>query len=118
LGQPRPRPRGRPLAASPEIAGCEVFPADNPWNQRVDKLPVAGDSEQILAQIGLDVPVHADFGTVYDGAPNGIPITVVLVACDGFRSISNTRRSPTAVITRYLAGWRSRAGRGRRATGM
>ena len=64
-------------AAPPRIAGCQVFPADNPWNQRVDKLPVAADSEQILARIGLSDPVHPDFGTVYDGAPNGIPITVV-----------------------------------------
>ena len=54
-----------------------MFPADNPWNQRVDKLPVAADSAQILARIGLSDPVHPDFGTVYDGAPNGIPITVV-----------------------------------------
>ena len=34
-------------------------------------------SEQLIARIGLDAPVHPDFGTVYAGAPNGIPITVV-----------------------------------------
>jgi hypothetical protein len=72
-------------AAPPRIAGCPVFPADNPWNQRVDKLPVAADSAQILARIGISDPVHPDFGTVYDGAPNGIPITVVS---------SNVRRVP------------------------
>ncbi len=38
---------------------------------------MAPHSEQILARIGLSEPVHPDFGTVYDGAPNGIPITVV-----------------------------------------
>ena len=64
-------------AAPPRIAGCQVFPTDNPWNEPADKLPVATDSEQILARIGLNAPVHPDFGTVYDGAPNGIPITVV-----------------------------------------
>ena len=28
----------RPLPSAP---ACEVFPPDNPWNQRVDRLPVA-----------------------------------------------------------------------------
>jgi hypothetical protein len=66
------------LAAQlPGAPGCPVFPADNPWNQRVDRLPVAADSAQYIAAIGLDAPVHPDFGTVWDGAPNGIPYTVV-----------------------------------------
>jgi hypothetical protein len=62
---------------SPRIAGCPILPADNPWNERVDRLPVARDSGRLIARIGLDAPVHPDFGTVYDGAPNGIPFTVV-----------------------------------------
>lgn len=69
------------LAASgrshaPTLAGCRVLPADNPWNQRVDRLPVAADSTRILARIGLSAVVHPDFGTVYAGAPNGIPYTI------------------------------------------
>jgi hypothetical protein len=54
-----------------------MFPSDNPWNQRVDQLPVASDSARLISSIGLDQPVHADFGTVWDGAPNGIPFVVV-----------------------------------------
>jgi hypothetical protein len=70
--------RGRAAGSGgPRIAGCRVFPADNPWNQRVDRLPVAADSAQIIARIGFDAPVHPDFGTVWDGAPNGIPYAVV-----------------------------------------
>jgi len=61
----------------PGAPGCEIFPPNNPWNQRVDRLPVAADSARLIASIGLDDPVHPDFGTVYDGAPNGIPFTVV-----------------------------------------
>ncbi|MGH2895465.1 MAG: hypothetical protein ACRDPM_19675 [Solirubrobacteraceae bacterium] len=57
--------------------GCPVFPADNPWNQRVDKLPVAKNSAALIGRIGLSNPVHPDFGTVYNGAPNGIPYAVV-----------------------------------------
>ena len=56
---------------------CAVFPADNPWNQRVNALPVAKNSASLIAQIGLSNPVHPDFGTVYNGAPNGIPYAVV-----------------------------------------
>lgn len=65
-------------ATSPHIAGCPVFPADNPWNQRVDRLPVAANSSAIVDSIGADTGLHPDFGSgVYDGAPIGIPITTV-----------------------------------------
>jgi hypothetical protein len=59
------------------LAGCPVFPAGNPWKQRVDRLPVAKNSGGIIARIGLSNPVHPDFGTVYNGVPNGIPYAVV-----------------------------------------
>jgi hypothetical protein len=62
----------------PGARHCRVFPANNPWNQRVDKLPVATDSAQLIASIGLDSPVHADFGSgTWDGGPIGIPFDVV-----------------------------------------
>jgi hypothetical protein len=70
-----------PLVSAHALPGaprCPMFPADNPWNQRVDGLPVASDSARLIASIGsLDTPVHPDFGTVWDGAPNGIPYVVV-----------------------------------------
>jgi hypothetical protein len=63
---------------APVIAGCPVFPASNPWNMRVDTLPVASNSAQLVAAIGLDSPVHADFGSgLYDGSLIGIPYVVV-----------------------------------------
>ena len=68
------------LAAAHPLSGaphCPVFPANNPWNQRVDRLPVAPNSAQLIASIGLGARVHPDFGTVYNGAPNGIPFAVV-----------------------------------------
>jgi hypothetical protein len=67
------------VAASPlpSAPSCPVFPADNPWNQRVDRLPAAANSARYIAAIGLDAPVHPDFGTVWGGAPNGIPYAVV-----------------------------------------
>ena len=71
---------GSPIAA-PEIAGCPIFPATNPWNQRVDELPVAKNSATLIRAIGLDRPLHADFGSgLYDGEPIGIPYNVVPAA--------------------------------------
>jgi hypothetical protein len=62
----------------PAARYCPVFPANNPWNQRVDKLPVSADSAQLINSIGLDAPVHADFGSgTWDGGPIGIPFDVV-----------------------------------------
>ena len=68
------------VQASPHIAGCPVFPADNPWNQRVDQLPVAKHSAQMVANIGPNAPVMPDFGSAaYEGeVPIGDPITVVV----------------------------------------
>ena len=66
---------GHPLPGAP---GCRIFPADNPWNQRVDRLPVASGSAALIRSIGLDRPVHADFGSGrYQGRPIGIPYTTV-----------------------------------------
>ena len=64
-----------PLPGAP---GCPVFPASSVWNQRVDRLPVAGNSTAIVGSIGADLNVHADFGSgLWDGGPIGIPITIV-----------------------------------------
>ncbi|HUA72110.1 MAG TPA: hypothetical protein VMA96_13545 [Solirubrobacteraceae bacterium] len=64
-----------PLPGAPS---CSVFPANNPWNQRVDRLPIAKNSAAIIASIGLNDPVHPDFGSgLYDGEPIGIPFAVV-----------------------------------------
>ena len=70
----RPAP---PLAAL-AIAGCPVFPADNHFNQRVDRLPVHERSPAIMRSIGLDRTVHPDFGSGrYEGRRIGIPYKVV-----------------------------------------
>ncbi len=62
----------------PQAPTCPVFPASSPWNQRVDKLPVAPDSARIVTAIGAGDNVHADFGSgLWEGGPIGIPITVV-----------------------------------------
>ena len=63
------------------VAGCSLFPADNPWNQRVDSLPVAANSSAIIATIGAGTGLHPDFGSgSWNGGPIGIPYNVVTSA--------------------------------------
>ena len=59
------------------LRGVTLFPADNAWNVDASASPVDPRSNAILARVGLSKPLHPDFGTVYNGAPNGIPYVVV-----------------------------------------
>ena len=62
----------------PAAPRCPVFPKSNPWNRRVDKLPVAQNSAAIIASIGASTGLHADFGSgLWGGSPIGIPFDVV-----------------------------------------
>jgi hypothetical protein len=62
----------------PTAPTCPIFPANNAWNERVDTLPVAADSAQLIASIGLGTGLHPDFGSgLWDGGPIGIPFDVV-----------------------------------------
>jgi hypothetical protein len=62
---------GRPAVAA---KSCPTFPKNNQWNLPVDKLPLAKNSDAMVAKIGADRPVHPDFGSgTYGGGPIGIP---------------------------------------------
>jgi hypothetical protein len=62
----------------PTAPSCPIFPANNPWNERVDNLPVAANSAQMIASIGVDTGLHPDFGSgLYDGQRIGIPFDIV-----------------------------------------
>ena len=65
------RTQAMPLPSAPN---CEIFPATNVWNKRVDSLPVAADSAAMIDAIGRNAPVHPDFGSF---AGYGIPVNVV-----------------------------------------
>jgi hypothetical protein len=62
----------------PGAPGCPVFPKTNPWNRRVDRLPVASNSARIIRSIGAGTGLHPDFGSgTWEGGPIGIPFNVV-----------------------------------------
>jgi hypothetical protein len=66
------------LGAGAALNGARAFPADNRWNRDISAAPVDPLSDAILASIGLDTGLHADFGAgLYQGAPIGIPYVVV-----------------------------------------
>jgi hypothetical protein len=65
-----------PDASGASLGGRRPFPADNPWNTVITSAPVDPNSATLIASCGLR-NLHPDFGTTYDGAPNGIPYVVV-----------------------------------------
>ncbi len=71
-------PDGMPGPDSPPmIAGCPIFPADNPWNTDISGYPVHPNSATYIASIGAARRLHPDFGTFWEGRPIGIPFVVV-----------------------------------------
>jgi hypothetical protein len=83
----------------PGAPRCPIFPPNNPWNQRVDRLPVARNSARLIASIGLKARVNPDFGSgLYAGGPIGIPYAVVSSSTPGvpvsFTSAAESNRGP------------------------
>ena len=66
---------GHPVPGAPR---CPIFPKDNPWNRRVDRLPVHPRSDAIVRSIGRAEGLHPDFGSgTWQGSRIGIPFTTV-----------------------------------------
>ena len=50
----------------PTIDGCNIFPADNPWNTDISAYPLNADSATYLANMSPTTAFHPDWGTVTD----------------------------------------------------
>lgn len=68
---------GDGLGPGASLNGRRPFPDDNPWNTDISSQPVDPNSEALIESIGADTGLHPDFGTVWEGAPIGIPYVVV-----------------------------------------
>ena len=66
-----------PLGPNADLGGLLLMPADSEWKRDISRDPVEPNSAAIVASIGLGKPLHADFGTVWQGAPSGIQYVVV-----------------------------------------
>lgn len=67
---------------APALLGNQLFPVDNPWNQRIAAAPVAANSAAIMNNIVArygDGRLHPDFGQNYRNGNDlyGIPFNVV-----------------------------------------
>ncbi|SDN29133.1 Copper amine oxidase N-terminal domain-containing protein [Paenibacillus sp. yr247] len=75
--KPIPKPLPEQPSTGSSSAALQVFPKDNPWNTDISNYPVHSNSAGFIASIGVNTKMHADFGTVWEGAPIGIPYTIV-----------------------------------------
>jgi hypothetical protein len=57
----------------PTISGCNIFPADNPWNTDISTYPLNANSASYLANMSSSTGFHPDWGTVTD--EYGIPFS-------------------------------------------
>lgn len=65
------------LGVGADLKNSKIFPANNPWNQDISSLEVDPNSYALISSIGLNTGLHPDFGTIWEGAPIGIPYVVV-----------------------------------------
>jgi hypothetical protein len=58
---------------------CPMFPPDNFWNARIDRLPTDTRSDSWMSHMHSSINLHPDFGPSFgaQSVPYGIPITVV-----------------------------------------
>ena len=57
------------------VGGCQVLPADDPWNRRIDRRPVWRRSAAIVSAQAAGHQLHLDLGTTEEYY--GIPVNVV-----------------------------------------
>jgi hypothetical protein len=79
-GCPAMGPPGATPTPFPSQGGepeCQIFPSSNPWNTDISGYPVHAASDTYIDNIGRSQHVHPDFGTVWQGAPIGIPYVLV-----------------------------------------
>ncbi len=62
---------------TPSLQGRRPFPGSIAWNTDISSEPVDPNSAALIASCGSGRVLHPDFGTVWSGAPNGIPFIVV-----------------------------------------
>jgi hypothetical protein len=92
-------------ASPPIVAGCQIFPASNPWNTDISKYPVDPNSANYIKSIPGNL--HPDFG---DTPGYGIPFNIVpanqklVPVTFGYKSESDPGPYPIPPNA-YIEGW-------------
>ena len=88
-------------ASSAQTLGtCKIFPSNNPWNVRIDTLPVDSvHSAAYIASVGGSIHLHPDFGSDTDyGIPweavNGSQTFVSINTSNGYQDQSDPGPMP------------------------
>src|SRR5262245_40059284 len=63
-------------AGPPVINGCSIYPANNPWNQRADTMPLHANAAGFRSGMNPTRTLHADWGN-WSTDHYGIPWQVV-----------------------------------------
>ena len=103
---------------TPTLLGNQLFPADNPWNQKITNAPVAANSAAIMNNIIShygDGRLHPDFGQDYHSRQRPLrhPVQRRPRQQHGRRSTSSSTPTPARATCRTR---RSRPTRSSRAT--
>jgi hypothetical protein len=61
------------VTSDSSYGGCQMFPADSIYNQRIDLLPVDTIPSHQIPSSQLSSPLHPDFGEGFYPSPGGIP---------------------------------------------
>ncbi len=80
---------GGPNGKSPTLAGCDIFPADNPWNTDVSNLAVNALNTTYIQNMAPTTALHPDWGTFTE--QYGMPI--------------NTGTGAPPVVMTWTASW-------------
>jgi len=75
MGPAGPTPTPHPAQGGEP--SCSVLPPGNAWNTDISAYPTATKSDTYVNNIGRWEHLHPDFGTVWNGAPIGIPYVIV-----------------------------------------
>jgi len=62
---------------SQDLGDFNVFPPDNVWKWDISNYQVHPNSDNFVTSVGTSRTMHPDFGTVWNGAPIGIPYIIV-----------------------------------------
>src|SRR5579871_1822248 len=61
------------VTSDSSYGGCQMFPADSIYNQRIDLLPADTTPSHQIPSSYLNSPLHPDFGQGFSPTPTGIP---------------------------------------------
>ncbi|MEO5694645.1 MAG: hypothetical protein ABIQ72_16055 [Usitatibacter sp.] len=84
--------------AAQSFANCQIFPADNYWNTRIEQLAVHPSSDAWITSMGATTRLHPDccnvVGSPYGFEPQAVPAAQPLVPIDYYPNVPVAESDP------------------------